>query len=167
MPAEKPTEPSRIKLKIERNSPSPWSASIQPTGTHCRLAFTPGSADMYACCCYFQCSSTGKRFSNREETGCLPLLNAGFEPWIQGLWNRISSRLNARWQTDWAIYDQAKKLNSNTPEATPHFGIYLIFWLSIGVACMCIFNFLCFWNLRVLAFEYIWWLCGPCRSRTS
>ena len=30
----------------------------------------------------------------------------------QGLWNRISSRLNARWQTDWAIEDQAKNLNS-------------------------------------------------------
>ena len=26
----------------------------------------------------------------------------------QGPWNRISSRLNARWQTDWAIEDQAK-----------------------------------------------------------
>ena len=30
----------------------------------------------------------------------------------QGLWNRISSRLNARWQTHWAIEDQAKTLNS-------------------------------------------------------
>ena len=30
----------------------------------------------------------------------------------QGLWNRISSRLNARWQTDWAIEDPAEKLNS-------------------------------------------------------
>ena len=30
----------------------------------------------------------------------------------QGLWNRISSRLNARWQTDWAVKDQAKNLNS-------------------------------------------------------
>ena len=29
----------------------------------------------------------------------------------QGLWNRIS-RLNARWQTDWAIEDQAKNLTS-------------------------------------------------------
>ena len=29
----------------------------------------------------------------------------------QGFWNRISSRLNARWQTDWAIEDQAKKMN--------------------------------------------------------
>ena len=26
----------------------------------------------------------------------------------EGLWNPISSRLNARWQTDWAIEDQAK-----------------------------------------------------------
>ena len=26
----------------------------------------------------------------------------------EGLWNRISSRLNARWQTDWAIEGQAK-----------------------------------------------------------
>ena len=30
----------------------------------------------------------------------------------QGLWNRISSRLNTRWQTDWAIEDQAKNLMS-------------------------------------------------------
>ena len=39
----------------------------------------------------------------------LPLLNAGFEP---GFWNRLSSRLNARWQTDWAIEDKAKNWNS-------------------------------------------------------
>ena len=30
----------------------------------------------------------------------------------QGLWNRQTGRLNARWQTDWAIKDQAKNLNS-------------------------------------------------------
>ena len=29
-------------------------------------------------------------------------------------WNRISSRLNAHWQTDWAIEDQSKNLNSTT-----------------------------------------------------
>ena len=27
------------------------------------------------------------------------------------LWNRISSRLNARWQTNWAMEDQAENLN--------------------------------------------------------
>ena len=30
----------------------------------------------------------------------------------QGLRHQIASRLNARWQTDWAIEDQAKNLNS-------------------------------------------------------
>ena len=30
----------------------------------------------------------------------------------QGLGHQIASRLNARWQTDWAIEDQAKNLNS-------------------------------------------------------
>ena len=30
----------------------------------------------------------------------------------QCLWNRISSRMEARWQADWAIEDQAKNLNS-------------------------------------------------------
>ena len=30
----------------------------------------------------------------------------------EGLWNPIFSRLNASWQTDWAIEDQAKNLNS-------------------------------------------------------
>ena len=32
--------------------------------------------------------------------------------WTHDLWNRISSRLNAREQTDWAIEDQAKHLNT-------------------------------------------------------
>ena len=42
MPTHKPTELSRIKQKLELNSPSLWWVSIQPTGLHCRLAFTPG-----------------------------------------------------------------------------------------------------------------------------
>ena len=31
-----------------------------------------------------------------------------------GLWDRISSGLNARWQTDWAIQDQAKNFGIRT-----------------------------------------------------
>ena len=81
MPADKPTELSRIKLKkLELNSPSLWSASIQPTWPHRHLAFAPGSGDIHICCCSFRCFGTGKRFSNQKETNCLPLLNAGFEP---------------------------------------------------------------------------------------
>ena len=32
--------------------------------------------------------------------------------WTRGPRHQIASRLNARWQTDWAIEDQAKSLNS-------------------------------------------------------
>ena len=66
--------------KLELDSPSLWSASIQPTRPHCQLAFAPGSGDIHVCCCQFRCSGTGKRYSNRKETSCLPLLKAGFEP---------------------------------------------------------------------------------------
>ena len=52
MLADKPTELSRIKLKkLELDSPSPWSASIQPNWPHCNLAFAPGSGDIHICCC--------------------------------------------------------------------------------------------------------------------
>ena len=39
---------------------------------------------------------------------------AGCRIRTQGIWNRISSRLNVNWQTDWAIEDQANSLNSKT-----------------------------------------------------
>ena len=38
-------------IKLELNSPSLWSASIQPIQPHCHLAFAPGSGDIHACCC--------------------------------------------------------------------------------------------------------------------
>ena len=37
--------------KLEFDSPSLWSASIQPTWPHCHLAFAPGSGDIHICCC--------------------------------------------------------------------------------------------------------------------
>ena len=51
MPADKPTELSRIKQKLELDSPSLWSASIQPTWPHCHLAFAPDSGDIHICPC--------------------------------------------------------------------------------------------------------------------
>ena len=47
-----------------------------------------------------------------ESKGDKLFSSAEFRIRTQGLWNRISSRLKARWQTDWAIEDQAKNLNS-------------------------------------------------------
>ena len=41
MSADKPTELSRIKQKLELNSPPLWAASIEPTRPHFRLAFAP------------------------------------------------------------------------------------------------------------------------------
>ena len=58
----------------------------------------------------FRCSGTGKRYSNRKETTCLPLLNAGFEPRgslktnLQQTECQLTNRLSYR--------DQAKSLNS-------------------------------------------------------
>ena len=37
--------------KLELDSPSLWSASIQPTWPHCQLTFVPGSGDIHVCCC--------------------------------------------------------------------------------------------------------------------
>ena len=66
--------------KLELDSPSLWSASIQPTQTPCQLVFATGSGDIRFCCCWFRCSGTGMGYSNRKETSCFPLLNTGFEP---------------------------------------------------------------------------------------
>ena len=37
--------------KIELDSPSLWSVSIQPTWPHCQLTFAPGSGEIHICCC--------------------------------------------------------------------------------------------------------------------
>ena len=37
--------------KHELDSPSLWSASIQPARPRCQLAFAPGSGDIHVCCC--------------------------------------------------------------------------------------------------------------------
>ena len=37
--------------KLELDSPSLWSASIQPTRPHCQLTIAPGCGDIHGCCC--------------------------------------------------------------------------------------------------------------------
>ena len=37
--------------KLELDSQSLWSASIQPTWPHCQFTFAPGSGDIHICCC--------------------------------------------------------------------------------------------------------------------
>ena len=66
-------------------------------------------------------------------------------PTHQGLRHQIASRLNARWQTDWAIEDQAKNLNSTArpydqrafsqldPTAVCHSHLALVIYMFVVV----------------------------------
>ena len=115
MPADKPTELSRIKLikKLELDSPSLWSASIQPTWLHCHLAFAHGSGDIYIFVVVkFDALAQSNDF--RIERRQVVFLCWMQDSYPEGLWNPIPSRLNACWQTDWAIEDQAKKNFNST-----------------------------------------------------
>ena len=47
------------------------------------------------------CSGTGKRYSNRKETCCLPLLNAGFEPKVSDTYS----------PADWMLADKPTELS--------------------------------------------------------
>ena len=78
---------------------------------------------LHICFCQFWCSGIGKGFWNQKETSC-------FLCWIQdsnpeGLWNWISSRLNAHWQTDRAIKDQA--------HSSPGFTIDIWKWVILDL----------------------------------
>ena len=86
---------------LELDSPSLWSASIQPTWPHCQLTFAPGSGDIHICYCLFRCSGTGKRYSNRKETSCVPLLNEGFEPGVS----------DTKLPADWMLADKPTELS--------------------------------------------------------
>ena len=120
--------------KLEIDSPSLWSASIQPTRPHCQLAFAPGSGDIHVCCwhtyihacityilthihtCLLLISMLWHRQAIFESKG--DKLSSSAESRIrthQDHRHQIASRLNARWQTDWAIEDQAKKLELDSP----------------------------------------------------
>ena len=89
MPAAKPTELSRIKLKnLELNNLSQWWVSIQSTGLHCRNPFTLGSGDIHICCLILIVLWDRAVISNWKWTSCFPLLNARFGPWKSETPNR-------------------------------------------------------------------------------
>ena len=52
-------------------------------------------------CCLFRCSGTGKQYSNRKETSCVPLLNAGFEPGVP----------DTKSPADWMLADKPTELS--------------------------------------------------------
>ena len=138
MPADKPTELSRIKLKNFNSTARPYDQQAfsppYPAAiwhSHLALAiyiFVVVNLDALA-------QASDFRIERRQVV---------FLCWMQdskpgGLWNPISSRLNACWQTDWAIEDQAKKtwtrqpvpmISKHSSQLTPlPFGIRTWLWL--------------------------------------
>ena len=100
--------------KLELDSPSLWSASIQPTRSHSRFGIRTWL--WRYTCLLLLISMLWHRQAISESKG--DKLSSSAESRIrthQDLRHQIASRLNARWQTDWAIEDQAKKLELDSP----------------------------------------------------
>ena len=114
MPVDKPTELSKIRLINLNSTARPYDQqAFSPPGftaiwhSHLALAiyiFVVVNFDALA-------QASDFRIERRQIV---------FLCWMQnsnpgGLWNPIVSRLNACWQTDWAIEDQASKLTLDSP----------------------------------------------------
>ena len=80
MLADKPTELSRIKLKTWTRQPVPMISEHSAHLTPLSVDFRTWLWRYTYLLLLFRCSGTGKRYSNRKETSCVPLLNVGFEP---------------------------------------------------------------------------------------
>ena len=110
MPADKRTELSRIKLKTWTQQPvhmiSEHSAHLTP------LPFGFRTWLWRHTCFLLLISMLWHRQAIFKSKGDKLSSSAECRIWTRGLRHQIASRLNARWQTDWAIEDQAKDLNS-------------------------------------------------------
>ena len=80
MPADKPTELSRIKLKTWTRQPVPMISKHSANSTSLPFGFRTWLWRYTCLLLLISMLSDSKRYSNRKETSCLPLLNAGFEP---------------------------------------------------------------------------------------
>ena len=110
MLADKPTELSRIKLKT-------WTGQPVPVISEHSAHLTPLSVDfrtwiwryIYLLLLISMLWHRQAIFKSKGDKLCS---SAECRIWTRGPRHQIASRLNARWQTDWAIEDQAKNLNS-------------------------------------------------------
>ena len=110
MLADKPTELSRIKLKTWTRQPVPM---ISEHSTH----LIPLSVDFRTWLWRYTyllllISMLWHRQAIFKSKGDKLCSSAECRIWTRGPRHQIASRLNARWQTDWAIEDQAKNLKS-------------------------------------------------------
>ena len=110
MLADKATELSRIMLKTWTRQPVPM---ISEHSAH----LTPLSVDFHTWLWRYTyllllISMLWHRQAIFKSKGVKLCSSAECRIWTRGPRDQIASRLNARWQTDWAIEDQAKNLNS-------------------------------------------------------
>ena len=110
MLADKPTELLRIKLKTWTRQPVPM---ISKHSAH----LTPLSVDFRTWLRRYRyllllISMLWHRQAIFKSKGDKLCSSAECRIWTRGPRHQIASRLNAHWQTDWAIEDQAKNLNS-------------------------------------------------------
>ena len=110
MPADKPTELSRIKLKTWTRQPVPMISQHSAHSTP--LPFGIRTWLWRYTCLLLLISMLWRRQGLFKSKGDKLLSSAECRIRTRGLRHLIASRLNARWQTDWAIKDQAKNLNS-------------------------------------------------------
>ena len=110
MPADKPTEQSRIKLKTWTRLPVRMISKHSAHSTSLPLGFR--TLLWRYTCLLLSISMLWHRPIIFESIG--DKLSSFVECRIrtQGLRHLFASRLNACWQTDWAAEDQAKNLNS-------------------------------------------------------
>ena len=110
MPADKPTELSRIKLKTWTRQPVPMISKHSAHSTSLPIGFRTWL--WRYTCLLLLISMLWHRQAIFESKGDKLSSSSECRIRTQGLRHLFASRLNARWQTDWAIEDQAKNLNS-------------------------------------------------------
>ena len=110
MLADKSTELSRIKLKTWTRQPVPiiskHSAHLTPLSVDVRTWLRRYTYLLLLISMLWHRQAI---FKSKGDKLCSP---AECRIWTRGPKHQIASRLNARWQTDWAIEDQAKNLRS-------------------------------------------------------
>ena len=112
MLADKPTELSRIKLKTWTRQPVPifseHSAHLAPLSVDFRTW-------LWRYTYWLLISMLWHRQAIFKSKGDKLCSSAESRIWTRDPGHQFASRLNARWQTDWAIEDQAKKLELDGP----------------------------------------------------
>ena len=121
MPAVKPTEVLRIKLNTWTRQPISMISEHSAHSTPLTVYFHTICMYIYIHTCLFVFICMHRQEGSDIESKVDKMASsAECRIWTQGLWNPVSGRLDTRhWQADWAMEDQAKKLDLNSI-ALPH-----------------------------------------------